>query len=133
MSAISDAFSGELFAVTLFVESLDASEEFYGSKLGLQKVFSDEASLVYRAGSTMINLLLAVEAIELISPAQVAGVNSGVRAMYTLAVADVDAVASALTGQGVQLLNGPIDRPWGVRTASFCDPSGHVWEIADHK
>lgn len=133
MTAISDAFSGELFAITLFVDSLDASEKFYGSKLGLQKVFSDEASIVYRAGSTMINLLLAFEAIELISPAQVAGGNSGVRAIYTLAVADVDEVASVLTGNGVQLLNGPIDRPWGVRTASFCDPSGHVWEIADHK
>jgi lactoylglutathione lyase len=31
---------------------------------------------------------------------------------------------------GVQLLNGPIDRPWGVRTASFKDPAGHIWEIA---
>jgi lactoylglutathione lyase len=30
----------------------------------------------------------------------------------------------------VQLLNGPMDRPWGVRTASFRDPGGHIWEIA---
>ena len=22
------------------------------------------------------------------------------------------------------------DRPWGVRTASFSDPGGHLWEIA---
>ncbi|MDQ3782600.1 MAG: VOC family protein, partial [Actinomycetota bacterium] len=28
------------------------------------------------------------------------------------------------------LLNGPVDRPWGVRTASFRDPAGHIWEIA---
>jgi len=27
-------------------------------------------------------------------------------------------------------LNGPIDRPWGIRTASFRDPGGHIWEIA---
>ena len=31
---------------------------------------------------------------------------------------------------GVDFLNGPIDRLWGRRTASFADPSGHVWEIA---
>jgi lactoylglutathione lyase len=27
------------------------------------------------------------------------------------------------------LLNGPVDRPWGVRTANFQDPAGHVWQI----
>jgi uncharacterized glyoxalase superfamily protein PhnB len=30
----------------------------------------------------------------------------------------------------VELINGPIDRPWGMRTACFADPDGHVWEIA---
>jgi uncharacterized glyoxalase superfamily protein PhnB len=30
----------------------------------------------------------------------------------------------------VSLLNGPIDRPWGMRTATFADPDGHIWEIA---
>ena len=25
---------------------------------------------------------------------------------------------------------GPMDRPWGIRTASFRDPGGHIWEIA---
>jgi uncharacterized glyoxalase superfamily protein PhnB len=23
-----------------------------------------------------------------------------------------------------------MDRPWGIRTACFADPSGHIWEIA---
>lgn len=32
---------------------------------------------------------------------------------------------------GVRVLNGPIDRPWGLRTASFTDPDGHVWELAE--
>ena len=35
-----------------------------------------------------------------------------------------------LAGRGVELLNGPVNRPWGVRTASFADPGGHIWEIA---
>jgi lactoylglutathione lyase len=30
----------------------------------------------------------------------------------------------------VELLNGPLNRPWGVRTASFTDPGGHIWEVA---
>jgi len=28
--------------------------------------------------------------------------------------------------RGVALLNGPMNRPWGVRTASFADPGGHI-------
>ena len=36
----------------------------------------------------------------------------------------------ALAERGVALLNGPVDRPWGIRTAAFADPAGHVWEIA---
>lgn len=30
----------------------------------------------------------------------------------------------------VTLLNGPMDREWGTCTASFPDPGGHIWEIA---
>jgi pimeloyl-ACP methyl ester carboxylesterase len=33
--------------------------------------------------------------------------------------------------RGVELLNGPADRLWGVRTASFVDPGGHIWKIAE--
>jgi uncharacterized glyoxalase superfamily protein PhnB len=45
-------------------------------------------------------------------------------------VDDVDAMCAELAERGVKLLNGPMDRPWGVRTASFMDPAGHIWEIA---
>jgi len=45
-------------------------------------------------------------------------------------VNDVDAVCGDLATHGVELLNGPVDRPWGVRTASFRDPDGHIWELA---
>ena len=62
--------------------------------------------------------------------AQVASGQSGARAVYTLSVDDVDAKCAELQTKGVTLLNGPIDRPWGVRTASFKDPAGNIWEIA---
>jgi uncharacterized glyoxalase superfamily protein PhnB len=45
-------------------------------------------------------------------------------------VANVDNVCEELARRGVTLLNGPLDRPWGIRTASFVDPGGHIWEIA---
>ena len=45
-------------------------------------------------------------------------------------VDDVDEMCKELGDRGVVLLNGPVDRPWGVRTAAFRDPGGHIWEIA---
>jgi uncharacterized glyoxalase superfamily protein PhnB len=48
----------------------------------------------------------------------------------TVHVDDVDATCRLLAERGVALLNGPLDRPWGIRTAAFADPAGHVWEIA---
>ena len=50
--------------------------------------------------------------------------------VFTIDVEDVGAMCVELMERGVKLLNGPMDRPWGVRTASFADPGGHIWEIA---
>ena len=134
-SAINAGFDGGLFAITLLTADLSASSTFYGEKLGLTLVYNDEVSAVYKCGQTMINLLHDSAAGELLEPATVGdlGATAGAVAVYTLRVANVDAVVAELLAAGVELLNGPIDRPWGVRTASFRDPSGHVWELADHK
>ncbi len=52
------------------------------------------------------------------------------RFQFTIPVDDVDAACAELATRGVGLLNGPMDRPWGIRTASFTDPDGHIWEFA---
>jgi len=124
------AWPGGIAAITLFFEDLDAARTFYADVFGLPVGFEDENSTVLRFGDTLINLLRASEAPELVEPAAVASPDAGVRFQFTLGVEDVDAMCAELTGRGVTLLNGPLDRPWGVRTASFRDPGGHVWEIA---
>jgi uncharacterized glyoxalase superfamily protein PhnB len=45
-------------------------------------------------------------------------------------VDDADEAARELATRGVTLLNGPMDREWGLRTAAFADPDGHIWEVA---
>jgi uncharacterized glyoxalase superfamily protein PhnB len=59
----------------------------------------------------------------------VASRESGCRFVFTIQVDAVDAMCAALTARGVALLTGPVDRPWGIRTASFIDPGGQIWEI----
>lgn len=117
-------------AITLFVEDLDEAKRFYQDVFGLAVVFEDANSAVFRFGETLVNLLTITAAPGLISPAAVASPNDGSRFQFTIAVDDVDATCEELTRRGVRLLNGPMDRPWGVRTASFTDPGGHIWEIA---
>jgi len=124
------AWPGAIAAITLFVEDLAEAKRFYLEVFGLPVVFEDENSAVFRFGETLINLLKVTEAPELIEPAIVASSEAGARFQFTLGVQDVDAMCEELQRRGVELLNGPMDRPWGIRTASFRDPGGHIWEIA---
>jgi catechol 2,3-dioxygenase-like lactoylglutathione lyase family enzyme len=117
-------------AITLFVEDLAAAKQFYGDVFGLPIYHEDDNSAVFKFGETLINLLKITEADELISPAVVASREAGSRMVFTIGVDDVDAMCETLATRGVELLNGPMDRPWGIRTASFADPAGHIWEIA---
>jgi catechol 2,3-dioxygenase-like lactoylglutathione lyase family enzyme len=117
-------------AITLFVEDLDAAKRFYREVFGLPVHFEDDDSAVFDFGNTIVNLLRTTAAHDLIDPASVADPAAGSRMQLTVPVDDVDAICADLTRRGVELLNGPMDRPWGVRTASFRDPGGHVWEIA---
>jgi catechol 2,3-dioxygenase-like lactoylglutathione lyase family enzyme len=121
---------GGIAAITLFVEDLPAAKRFYLDVFQLAVVYEDENSAVFRFGETLINLLSAGQAPALVGPAAVAPPDAGVRFQFTLEVDDVDAMAAELQRRGAELLNGPMDRPWGVRTATFRDPGGHVWEIA---
>ncbi|HEY8235231.1 MAG TPA: VOC family protein, partial [Gaiellaceae bacterium] len=121
---------GAIAAITLFVEDLEAAKRFYEEVFQLPVWFEDDNSTVFKFGETLINLLRMSEAPGLVEPVSVATADAGVRFQFTLGVDDVDAMCVKLKERGVDLLNGPMDRPWGVRTASFRDPGGHIWEIA---
>lgn len=116
--------------ITLFVEDFQKVKTFYQEVFGIQAVYEDEVSAVFNFGNMSVNLLNISESYELMKPGTIATHESGSRFLLTIRVDDVDAVSAELKKRGVALLNGPIDRPWGVRTASFIDPAGHAWEIA---
>ena len=117
-------------AITLFVEDPKRSKAFYESVFGLSAIYEDESAAAFRFDGTIVNLLATSAAGELVEPAAVAGPGVGSRFQLTIWVEDADAACAHLAAQGVELLNGPIDREWGMRTACFMDPDGHVWEVA---
>lgn len=114
--------------ITLFSPDVPATRAFYERVFDCPVVHGDAQSALLAFDNFMINLLAEESAPELMAPAPVA--QGGHRMLLTVRVDDVDAQCRRLDTLGVPLLNGPMDRPWGRRTASFVDPSGFAWEFA---
>ena len=119
-----------LGAITLFVEDPKQSKEFYENVFDAPAVYEDDNSVAFKFENTIVNLLVRSAGDELVTPAAVAGPGGGASLQLTIFVDDADAACKELATRGVSLLNGPIDRAWGMRTAPFADPDGHVWEVA---
>jgi catechol 2,3-dioxygenase-like lactoylglutathione lyase family enzyme len=115
----------------MFVEDPKRSKVFYERVFEVSPMYEDDDAVAFKFENTVVNLLQASRpAEELIAPSRVAGAESGSRFQLTIWVEDADAASEELRKRGVELLNGPMDREWGVRTASFTDPDGHIWEVA---
>jgi lactoylglutathione lyase len=117
-------------AITLFVEDAQRAKEFYERVFGAPVIYEDDHSAAFKFENTTINLLERPAAHDLIDPAAVAGAGAGSSFQLTIWVDDTDAACAELATRGVTLLNGPMNRAWGLRTAAFADPDGHVWEVA---
>jgi len=117
-------------AITMFVEDRARAKAFYGQVFDASIANEDDVSVALKFENMIVNLLETRAAPELIEPATIATAESGARFQLTVWVEDTDAVCAQLRSNGVELLNGPIDRDWGVRTAAFADPDGHIWEVA---
>lgn len=119
---------GNISAISLFVEDVPAAKAFYEDVFGVETVFEDETSACVRFDGLFVNLLAVSSAGEQVEV--VASRDAGSRFQLSIWVDDVDAVCSTLEAKGVTLLSGPVDREWGMRTATFADPAGHSWEVA---
>jgi catechol 2,3-dioxygenase-like lactoylglutathione lyase family enzyme len=118
----------EIGAMTLFVPDLDRATEFYQAAFGLQgrRLDADTAMFQFKG---MVVFLHRAAAAQVPVPEVLAEAHNGA-GQFAIIVDDVDAVCAELTAGGVDLITGPADRPWGMRTVTFADPGGHIWEIA---
>ena len=117
-------------AITMFVEDRQRSKSFYEKAFGVAIVHEDDNAVAFKFENLVVNLLEVRAAHELIAPAEVARGEGGSRFQLTIWVEDADAVCAELESRGITLLNGPMNREWGLRTAAFADPDGHIWEVA---
>jgi catechol 2,3-dioxygenase-like lactoylglutathione lyase family enzyme len=115
-------------AISLFVEDLPAARAFYLDVFGVPVEYEDDNCTVVKFENVLINLLQIAHAPQIVAPAAVAPREAGSRFQLSIWVADVQAVYERLQQRGIAL-NGPLDRPWGLRTINFTDPAGHSWEV----
>jgi catechol 2,3-dioxygenase-like lactoylglutathione lyase family enzyme len=114
-------------AMTLFVPDLSEARKFYADAFGLEAQPMDEKTAMLRFGDMAVFLHGAATAGPLPEILEEARKGAG---QFAIIVGDVDAVCAEIVSRGVQLLSGPANREWGMRTATFADPAGHIWEIA---
>jgi catechol 2,3-dioxygenase-like lactoylglutathione lyase family enzyme len=114
-------------AMTLFVPDLSRARKFYADAFGLEAQPMDN-EIMFRFGDMYVFLHESAGAAPPVPEILEEG-HKGV-GQFAIIVADVDAVCAEIASRGVQLLSGPADRKWGMRTATFADPAGHIWEIA---
>ncbi|MGW2655053.1 VOC family protein [Streptomyces sp. NPDC001478] len=95
-----NAWPGKISALTLFTEDLDATKRFYREVFGLPVTYENDNSAVFDFGNTIVNLLRADAAHDLIAPARVADPKAGARVQLTLPVDDVDKMCEELVARG---------------------------------
>lgn len=122
--------------VTVFVDDVDQARAFYQRIFGLPADQESHGAASFRFQNLIVALPDVPGARELIAPAAVASRGAGSRFQFTNFMdpdhCDVDAACAELAEHGVELLSGPLDRPWGKRTAVFADAGGSIWELAQN-
>ncbi|MGH3168172.1 MAG: VOC family protein [Trebonia sp.] len=118
----------QIGAMTLFVPDLGDALKFYADAFGLQAQPMDEGTAMLRFGQMFVFLHKSSSAT--VPPPEVRQEAAKGAGQFAIIVADVDGVCAEMAGRGVRPLSGPADREWGMRTATFADPAGHIWEVA---
>jgi catechol 2,3-dioxygenase-like lactoylglutathione lyase family enzyme len=120
-----------LEGLTLTVENVQRSIDFYKGKLGLVVAWNSvPAFAMIRHGAGTIGLLALAEArkdgVEASTPAQKAAIH------VEFTTDDLDALYEELKGKGVVFHTPPHDEPWERSMTAF-DPDGYAVEFAQGK
>ncbi len=112
--------------VIQYVESLTRSVTFYRDVIGLTLRIEGDGYVEFEMDNTKFALFERSKLPELIC-------REGGRppcGEIGFLIEDVDGEAARLRRLGVEILSGPVDRPWHERTLHIADPDGNVIEFA---
>lgn len=112
--------------VIQYVESLEHSVNFYRDVVGLTVRIEGDGYVEFDMENTKFSLFERSGLPNLIDRE---GGNAPCGEIGFL-IEDVDAEADRLERLGVEILRGPMDRPWRERTLHIGDPDGNIIEFA---
>ncbi len=117
--------------ITLGVDDLDRSIEFYKKGLGFPKMESPPEVVFFTLNGTWLGLYgreaLAKDAM---LSSEGSGFNSFALAHNLGSEAEVDALFAHVVSVGATAVKGPEKVFWGGYSGYIKDPDGHLWEIA---
>lgn len=122
-------WEAQVGAINLIVGNLPRSAAFYQDVFGVQAQHQDDDTTMFRFNDTYVFLQRDAAHQDAVSDDVLRLAQSGVGQFVTF-VEDADAVRGQLDQLGVSVIDGPADRPWGMRTMTFADPGGYTWEVA---
>ena len=115
--------------IILITSRYKTSRAFYGEKLGLPiaREVPEEEFCQFKLGNCFLAIYGKRFVETLVGKKRI---GSPASAIYSFAQTDdVDSLSQQLKVKGVQFIQEPKTQAWGQRTAYFCDPDGHIWEI----
>jgi lactoylglutathione lyase len=112
--------------VIQYVESLERSMAFYRDVIGLQVRIEGDGYVEFEMDNTKFSLFDRSKLPELIGREG----GSPPCGEIGFVIEDVAGEADRLKGLGVEILSGPMDRPWHERTLHIGDPDGNIIEFA---
>jgi catechol 2,3-dioxygenase-like lactoylglutathione lyase family enzyme len=118
----------QISAMTLVVGDLERSKTFYREVFGLPPLDEEEDLAVF--GFKNMYVALRKDPAHQPPGREVLALAQKGLGQFSIWVENVDAVRAELDEHGVTLISGPADRDWGMRTITFADPDGYIWQIA---
>jgi lactoylglutathione lyase len=109
-----------------YVESLGRSVTLYRDVIGLTVRLDGDGYVEFAMDNTKFSLFERSRLVELI------GCEGGTPPYGEIGflIDDVDGEAERLERLGVEILSGPVNRPWRERTLHIADPDGNIIEFA---
>jgi catechol 2,3-dioxygenase-like lactoylglutathione lyase family enzyme len=118
----------QINAMNLTVGDLERSKTFYREVFGLSPLHEEEDLAVF--GFKNMYIALRHDPAHQNRQDEALGMAQKGLGQFSIFVEDAEAVRAELEAHGVKFISGPADRDWGMRTMTFADPDGYIWEIA---
>ncbi len=112
----------------LYVGDVTRARDFYRDVLDREPTMDAGSYAEFTWGNLVLGLRARDNAVRQFA-GRVASSPGPVAQQITVEVTDPDGLLARARAHGAELVQPPTDQPWGMRSAAFLDPDGHLVEV----